>query len=283
MTVPNDVDVVVLGTGAAGLTAAITAHEHGASVAVFEKAAQVGGTSAWSGGMIWIPANHLATEAGIADSREEGLVYLDALSNGTIDPVMAAAFIDGGNEMLRFMEQRTPVQCRVCHGFPDYHPEHPGGKPGGGRTLECPPFGFGELGGWAARVTVGRYIPEYMTVTDGPVGHGDGLSAAEVARRRRDDVRGSGQALIGRLLKGCLDRGIEPHTEMRAVGLTLDDGGGVAGVRFEDPVVTVRARAVVLATGGFEWDPDLVRRSYAVRSTTASRYPPTPATDCAWR
>lgn len=258
MSVPHSVDVIVLGTGAAGLTAAITAHEHGASVAVFEKADQVGGTSAWSGGMLWLPANPVAADAGVEDTREEGLTYLNGLSNGTIDPELAAAFIDGGNEMLQFMQEHTPVVFRLCHGFPDYHAEHPGGKTGGGRSLECPPFPYGELGEWAGRVTVGRFIPKQYSISESPVGRGEGLSPAEYERRTVEDERGSGLALIGRLLKGCLDRGIEPHTGMRAIQLVMDEGR-IAGVRFEDPAVTVRAKAVVLATGGFEWNPELVK------------------------
>jgi len=76
------IDVVVLGTGAAGLTAAITAHDSGASVAVYEKAQTVGGTSAWSGGQIWIPINPHQLALGKPDSRDDALTYLNALSHG---------------------------------------------------------------------------------------------------------------------------------------------------------------------------------------------------------
>ncbi len=84
-----EVDVIVLGTGAAGLTAAIIAHEHGARVGVFEKAATVGGTSASSGGQIWIPNNPHQRAIGRADSREDALRYLMALSHGMIDQLLA--------------------------------------------------------------------------------------------------------------------------------------------------------------------------------------------------
>lgn len=261
-------DVVVLGTGAAGLTAALTAHEHGARVGVFEKAEEVGGTSAWSGGMIWIPNNPYMAEAGASDSREDALAYLESLSNGTIDPEMAAAFVDAGPEMLRFLADRTPVQFQVCPGFPDYHPEHPGGKPEGGRSIECPLFSYRALGDWAGRVTVGNQLTGVLTMTETPLGRGapDGVPAEEIRRRREADERGAGQALIGRLLKGCLDRGIEPHTGARAVALVLHPGtegdpARIGGVRFEtaDGPLEVTASAVVLASGGFEWDPELVR------------------------
>ena len=83
-------DVVVLGTGAAGLVAALAANEQGASVGLYEKGDVVGGTTALSGGIVWIPNNPHAAAAGLSDSREEALAYLDSLSLGAIDPALAA-------------------------------------------------------------------------------------------------------------------------------------------------------------------------------------------------
>ena len=145
-------DVVVLGTGAAGLTAAITAHEGGASVAVFEKADQVGGTTAWSGGQVWIPNNPHMAEVGVTDSREQALTYVMSLSRDLLEQRLVEAYIDAGPEMVELLEAKTPVQFYAVAGMPDYHPEFPGGSPGGGRTLECPIFAFDELGEWADRV-----------------------------------------------------------------------------------------------------------------------------------
>src|SRR3954454_16238957 len=90
----NGPHVVVLGTGGSGLTAAIAAHDAGARVSVFEKHDQIGGTTAWSGGMIWIPNNHHEVALGIADSREEALTYLMSLSHGMIERRLAEAFLD---------------------------------------------------------------------------------------------------------------------------------------------------------------------------------------------
>ena len=259
----DEFDVVVLGTGAAGLTGAIAAHEHGARVGVFEKADTVGGTTAWSGGMVWLPMHPHMAEAGITDTRDEVLGYLESLSFGTIDPHLAATFVDTTSEMIRFLEARTPVHFRACPGFPDYHPEHPGGKSTGGRSLECPLFAFGELGDWASRVTVGRHLPGPLAMSETPLGRGapEGIPPQELERRREHDERGAGLALIGRLLKGCIDRGIEPRTGARAMELVVTDGR-VTGVRFESDgghfEVGAR-RGVILATGGFEWDAELVR------------------------
>jgi succinate dehydrogenase/fumarate reductase flavoprotein subunit len=258
-----DYDVIVLGTGAAALTAAVTASEGGARVGVLEKAETVGGTSAWSGGQIWIPNNPHELALGKQDSREEALTYLMSLSHGMIDRRMAEAYIDTGPEMIRFLEKRTPVRFYSVPDFPDYHPEFPGGKTQGGRTLECPPFPYGELGEWRDRVGTSPYYPDF-TITIGETTLGQSVpkpASPEVkARRRANDERGMGLALIGRLLRGCLDRGIQPRTGCEATELILREGA-IAGVRYKtaEGVKELTAPNVVLATGGFEWNADLVR------------------------
>src|SRR5260370_25860446 len=151
----DEFDVVVLGTGAARMTAAIRAAAEGASVGLFEKSDQVGGTAAWSGGMVWIPNNPHQAELGISDSPSEVLTYLRSLSLGTIDEDAVRAFVEVGPEMVRWMEANTPVRFTILAGFPDYHPENPGGKPNGGRAVEGPPFPFAHPGERADRVTKG--------------------------------------------------------------------------------------------------------------------------------
>ena len=140
-------DVVVLGSGAAGLTAALAAAVEGGSVALFEKAELLGGTTALSGGTIWFPDNQPARAAGVEDSRERGLEYLASLSNGMILPELAEALVDGGPQFVDFLEANTELRLRLVEGYPDYHPEHPGGLPGGGRSIEPDFFSFGGHGG----------------------------------------------------------------------------------------------------------------------------------------
>lgn len=254
-------DVVVLGTGGAGLVAALAASDQGASVGVFEKAEKVGGTTAISGGIAWIPNNRFAAEAGVKDSREDAIAYLMSLSNGLIDEKLATTLVDTGPELIDWLESETPVRLRLVPRYPDYHPEHPGGKAGGGRSLEPELFSYQQLGAWADRVTPADFETR-MLLQEQPVGGGDGLIDPELMRQREAlDVRSWGQALIGALLRGCLDRGIEPVTSAPARKLVVEDGRvvGVVVERDGSPVEVRARRGVVLATGGFEWDPELVR------------------------
>jgi succinate dehydrogenase/fumarate reductase flavoprotein subunit len=257
-------DVVVLGTGAAGLTAAVVAAEHGARVGLFEKGETVGGTTVYSGGMIWIPLNqHEPPEKG--DSRDQALAYLRALSNDTITDEMAETYIDVGPQMVRWLHDRTPVRFRAVPDFPDYHPEQVGGLPQGGRSLETELFPYGELGEWKDRVHVSPYYPTYhLTIGETTLGQAvpQPLEPEEMARRAANDERGMGLALGGRLLKACLDRGIEPQAGHRGVELLMEDGA-VAGVVFETAQGRreVGAANVVIATGGFERN-DQLKRSF---------------------
>ena len=257
-------DVVVLGTGAAGLTAAITAHDGGARVLVLEKAEQVGGTTAWSGGQIWIPNNPHMAEVGASDSREEALEYILSLSRDMLELDLVQAYVDAGPGMVEYLETRTPVRFYALAGMPDYHPEFPGGRPGGGRTLECPIYPFEELGEWAGRVTTSPYYADQrITMSETPLGKAvpQPPSDEELERRRVRDERGCGQALAGRLLRACLDRGIEPRTGWSGRDLVIRDAA-VTGLVADSPEGTVEigaTRAVILACGGFEWNEQLRR------------------------
>jgi 3-oxosteroid 1-dehydrogenase len=150
-------DVVVLGSGAAGLTAAVRAAADGARVGLFEKADLVGGTSAWSGGTVWLPNSRHEAAAGLADSRPDVVTYLLSLSHGLMERPLIEAYADTAPEVAAWLEDNTAVVFEVLAGMSDYHPEHPGGKREG-RSLECTLFPFDELGEWAARVTVGCVV-----------------------------------------------------------------------------------------------------------------------------
>ena len=260
VTIMDTFDVVVLGTGAAGLVAAVAASEAGASVGLFEKSDLIGGTSAMSGGVVWMPNNHHMRAAGLADSREDALAYLESLSLGHLDPELATAFVDEGPAAIRWVVEHTPCRFFVINGYPDYHPEHPGGKPGGGRSLDNHVYSFDDLGSWADRIRNQRG-PTPTTLSDTPLGGATTDPDPDMIKARMAvHANGLGLSLVGGLLKACLDRGIEPITEHRATEL-MTRNGAVVGVRFETTsgFADVASGAVILATGGFEWNPELVR------------------------
>ncbi len=258
-------DVIVLGTGAAGFAAAIRAASDGASVGLFEKAETVGGTTAWSGGMAWIPLNSKALAAGVEDSREQVLTYLKSLSHGMMTDDLIESYVDNAPQVLDWLEENTCFRYEPVLGFPDYHPEHPGGLPGGGRAIECPLMPFEEIGEWGPKVTRGYQISGTYMMSESSMARNrpnGGVTESEYERRSNRDERGAGQAFAGFLLKSCLDLGVVPVTGTRAVRL-IEEDGQVVGVEFKRTDGSeFQARAtggVVLATGGFEWNEDLKR------------------------
>lgn len=254
MSWDHEVDVVVLGSGGAGLTAALTAAVAGASVEVYEKAPTVGGTTAVSGGIVWIPAHNRSPDGELTPA--DALRYLRAQSLGSMDDELVETFVRTGPAMLDFIEAHSGLQFEIATGFPDYRPELPGGQPGGGRSLSAAPFDLAQLGEWATQIT--SFPADWSNV---------GFDAETRARlhaaidERTSHLCVAGTALIAGLLKGLLDAGVTPHTNARAEGLIAEDGE-ITGVRvaLPDGTISVRARhGVILGTGGFEWDPALTQ------------------------
>jgi len=254
MSWDHEVDVVVLGSGGAGLTAALTAAVAGASVAVYEKAPTVGGTTAVSGGIVWIPAHNRSAEGELTPA--DALRYLRAQSLGSMDDELVETFVRTGPAMLDFIEAHSGIHFEIATGFPDYRPELPGGQPTGGRSLSAAPFDLAQLGEWATRIT--SFPADWSNV---------GFDAETRARlhaaidERTSHLCVAGTALVAGLLKGLLDAGVTPQTNARAEGLIAGDGE-ITGVRvaLPDRTIDVRARhGVILGTGGFEWDPALTQ------------------------
>ena len=269
-------DVIVLGSGAAGLTAALAAHESGAKVRVIERFDRIGGTSAISGGVIWVADNPRQRAAGMADSREEALAYFRSLDHGDLRDDVLEAFVDRGPEALDFLERIDALRVSLLAGYPDYYLDRPGAKPEGGRALDHDLFGLRELGEWAARIFAIEE-PKPMMLRETALGGGSGMvEPQELHRRIAANERGFGQAMIARLLKACLARGIAPELGVTTKRLILEQGRvtGIEGERAGQLFAIRASGGVIVATGGFEWDADL-RRTFLRGPADTPASPPT--------
>ncbi len=259
MIADREFDVVIIGAGAAGLSAALAAYEAGATVTIIEKGDRLGGTAAISGGIVWVANNPKMQAAGIADSAEEALAYFGSLNHGEMDADVLAAFVNEAPEALSFLASAGALELSILPGYPDYYLDRPGAKPEGGRALDNDLFDFKLLGDWADKVFHGGDIHRLM-LRETPLGGASVMpEMSEIQRRTQEDLRGFGQALVGRLLKACLDRGIEPTLSCRVQKL-LTENGRVVGAEFDqggNGKTVMARRGVILATGGFEWNEAL--------------------------
>jgi 3-oxosteroid 1-dehydrogenase len=260
----DSVDVVVVGSGASALTAAIAAHDAGARVAVVEASASIGGTTAVSGGGVWMPQNHHMGELGVEDSRDEALAYMGRLTAGRTPADLLERYVDHGPAILAGIEARTPLRLRPMT-WPDYHPEMEGAKLSG-RMLEPALFDTSGLGSWATSLRRAPVLGLPLTLQEStvdwrPAYFPERFDAVEIRQRVTDHRVSCGQALVAALLQACLTRGMAPSLSTRACELTMENGG-IAGlvVESEDGRYEVRTDAVVLATGGFEWNAELRAR-----------------------
>ena len=274
-------DVIVVGAGAAGMAAACTAAAKGRQVLLLEHAERVGGTTAISGGMVWIPANHKMREAGIDDDLDRARTYLRATVTGADADAKLQTFLERGVEAVRFLEANTDLKLQPVRRYPDYYPDRPGST-AGGRVLEPVPCDGRDLG--ADFALLRDPLPEFMLFggmmisrEDLPVLRRVTRSPAAVwhtaklmlryARQRLGAHRGTtlylGNALAARLLKSVRALKVELVTSARVEQLAVD-GGRVIGVVLNDSgrPVTVTARCgVILATGGVSHHPR-VREQY---------------------
>ena len=246
-------DVVVVGSGAAGLSAAVSAAERGAGVLVLERSDRLGGSTALSGGVAWIPNNDHMRELELPDSRDAALTYLRALSLGRSTPELIEAFVDTAPEAVRFLEANTPLRYTAAGRgdeagnvmpFPDYQSTLPGAA-ANGRSLDPEAFDPSPLGDFA------HAVHEPMPYSVDWSGRSLVLDSGEWS---------GGLALVGPLLQGCLDRGVTFEREVRVRSLLRVDGRviGLAAERSGEQL-RVSARGVVLASGGFEWNAELRR------------------------
>jgi 3-oxosteroid 1-dehydrogenase len=264
MSVPSEVDVLVAGSGAAGLTAALAAAAGGSRVLLVERGEQLGGTTALSGGRVWVPGNHLQD----GDSHAAAAGYLDGVFSDRY-PEMTEAFLRTAPEMLRFVESHSAHRFAACPSYPDYHQSRPGATMGG-RALDMEPIGIRRLTPLAADIlTPPGYVPLSFAEWDSwrfP----DRYDWDMLRERERTGFRTGGVALVAGLLDGVVRAGVSVRSGVR---LTAVRPGQAELADGEQPV-TVAAATVVLATGGFDWDPGL-RSKYQPAAQRASGAPPT--------
>jgi 3-oxosteroid 1-dehydrogenase len=258
-TPSSSYDVVILGSGIAGLPGALAAHELGLKPVVLEKAAALGGGTVHSYGLIWVGQNYLARDAGIADSHNEVLAYLRFLSGGAVDEARLAAFVARSAEVLKFFAD-CGIRFRLVHGVTDHYYEKAPGSHAVGRTVEAELISGVELGDWRDRVLVPHDVPCFVTAEEqipwGGINSASHWDAALVAERRRQDMSGKGLGLICRFVAAMRERGVPMLTTQPVARLALDSGR-VTGVVMGSGELIAARRAVLLATGGYGADPQM--------------------------
>lgn len=259
-------DVVVVGSGAGGLTAALSAGALGADVTVLERTNLFGGTSAISGAGMWAANNRFMKDLGIPDSRQDAIEYLRRMAVSRSPGTLIETFVDNVNPALDFLSEHTNIEFSGGRGA-DYQPDLPGARSGrgvnpglydGSRLGELHeairagwtemPITVAELQAWGGRTNRTRW--PWRTIEN----------------RRRSGVMGLGRALIGELVEACVKHDVKLVRGARARHL-IQEGPAVVGVVTEDEGRRREWRAtrgVVLACGGFEWNEELVRRHLGV-------------------
>ena len=266
-----ETDFVVCGSGGAGLAGALAAALDGLEVLVLEKSDLIGGTTALSGGGVWIPCNRHMGESGVEDGREDALRYLQACVGGAAEPEMLETLVDVGQQAIRDFEDRAGLFFRAwpaVGGTSDYRPWLAGERPGG-RTLDPGWFELEELGGAVAmlrnrRVNRGDKL-EYYSKRLHAARPDAGSPPAGAAHAGSDTALAGpvtgGSALIGQLFKACLHHGVDIRNSTPVQSLIVVDGA-VVGVKAESNGVDISIRArrgVLLGTGGYSKNEDLLR------------------------
>ncbi len=277
-----DYDVLVIGSGAGGMAAAITARKAGLSVAILEKDVVFGGTTARSGGVLWVPNNVVSREAGAQDDIEAARTYMQHEAGALFDPERVEAFLTQGPEMVDFFTRETEVKFVALPQFSDYHPNAPGGR-AGGRSIQAAPYDGRELGPAVATLqpplreitfvgmmfNASQEVAHFFNVTRSLrsaiyVAKRLAKHAYELARYGRAMRLTNGNALAARLAKSAINLDIPIYLEHPAQQLISRDGR-IAGVVVQTPKGRVEfhaRRGVVLAAGGFPQDKERRRKLF---------------------
>ncbi len=269
-------DIVVVGSGAAGMTAALAAAHHGLRAVVLEKTDWFGGSTARSGGGIWAPGNEVLRKAGVRDTPEQARAYLAHVAGDCVPAERQRALLEHGPAMLALVRAAAPVNFTWVPNYADYYPEAPGGL-AQGRSIEPVPLDGRMLGTELAHLNP-PYLPapNGMTITQadyrwlslGPRHPRAMLASAKVlarlARTRllRERTLSMGQALAAGLRAGLMAKEVPVWLGTPMTGLHVEDGRvtGVQVTRDGQPALIRASRGVVLAAGGFERNEQMRRR-----------------------
>ncbi|HWJ81548.1 MAG TPA: 3-oxosteroid 1-dehydrogenase [Nocardioides sp.] len=270
---PREVDVVVVGAGGAGMSAALAAARRGLDTVLVEKSAYFGGSTARSGGGVWIPGNYALKAAGEDDDLANAKLYLDSIVGDAVSKTRRDTYVDRGAEVMDFIRENTPVRFTWVPQYADYHPEAPGGR-ARGRTVEPVPLDARFLGDELEHlhppytkapanliVTQAMYrkISLGLRTAKGPLTMVMVLLRRLVSMLLGRKMFAMGNAIAIGLRKGLVDAGVPVHYEHALTDLLLE-GGRVVGVvvEHEGQRHEIRARrGVVLGSGGFERNPEL--------------------------
>ncbi len=280
------VDVLIVGSGAAALVAALVVKEAGFEPLVVEKTELVGGSSAMSGGGLWIPNNPISREAGVQDSFEAAWRYLEAIVPDTgpaSSPERRRAFLEYGPAMVEFL-RHLGFRWRASLGYPDYYPEQPGGSTAG-RCVEGAVFDGRQLSTWLRRLRRYPAMPMIPLYTNEAAHFALALrtlrgfwtvlrvGARLVSHRARGHIPLTmGGSLVGQLLWLCLQRAVPIWTESPFEELITGRDGRVVGavVRHGERAVRVGAQGgVLLAAGGFDHNQEM-RERYLPKPTSTN-------------
>jgi 3-oxosteroid 1-dehydrogenase len=261
-----EVELLAVGSGLGGLTAAITAHDQGARVMVIDKAPKLGGVCAYSGGEVFVPNNHKLADAGLSDTPEAGRAYFEFLAGGYAEPELMDVLLRTGVEAAVYVEEHAGVRWKIIEDFPDYHHPHAPGTAATGRYLEVELFDGKTLGEWQGRSYLSPHMPPGITHDE--LFAWGGLSAvarwdyAKMGERMARDIRGMGPGMMGYFIKAvAVDRGIPVYLRCPVREL-IRDGGAIIGVRAEregEDFFIRTTRGVLLAIGGYDWNPRLAK------------------------
>ena len=254
-------DVVVLGSGIAGLAAALAAHEAGLRPVILEKAETLGGTSSESYGLVWVGNNHLMRAAGETDPRADIVAYMTFLGGGELDDERMAALVDHSPEVLRFF-QSCGIPFRLVHGLVDHYYGVAQGARAAGRTVEAELISGFDLGAWRDKVRVPQDAPCFVTAEEqtawGGINNVAKWDQQLVRDRRAADMRGKGVGLVSHFVKALLARGV-PLLPGRSARRLVTEGNRVVGIETVDGAKFLARKGVVIATGGYEWNAELMR------------------------